>query len=138
MRRLVLAGNRLQADAFPPAVGKLRALQVLDLSDNRLAQVPAPVCSLAALCVLDLSGNRISALPPRLGDLQSLMVRGMPCRYSLQRCCVTASDLTGCLTQVLGLHGNPLPRKVFDAMNRGLSTLLLELRARAAEEEAAS
>ena len=52
----------------------LRNLQVLDLSDNDFAGVPAEVGQLSELRVLDLSNNPITGLPHEISNLKNLEV----------------------------------------------------------------
>jgi Leucine-rich repeat (LRR) protein len=45
---------------LPAEIGKLRALEVLDLSDNSLTGLPMELGNLKQLKVLDLTGNPYS------------------------------------------------------------------------------
>ncbi|GFZ04799.1 hypothetical protein Acr_17g0003710 [Actinidia rufa] len=58
---------------YVPPLGKLRALQELDLSFTRIKEVPEGVDRLHALHVLDLSMNRdLEKLPNSISDLENL------------------------------------------------------------------
>ena len=50
----------------------IRALQHLDLSDNRLTALPETFGQLAALRVLHLQRNQLTALPEAVGQLAAL------------------------------------------------------------------
>ncbi|XP_057460639.1 probable disease resistance protein At5g63020 [Actinidia eriantha] len=66
---------------YVPPLGKLRALQELDLSFTRIKEVPEGVDRLHALHVLDLSKNRfLEKLPNSISDLENLTA------LKLQRC----------------------------------------------------
>jgi len=73
-----VAALRLPADALTgalsPAVGKLKWLHILDLSDNALSgRVPPELGGLSALEVLDLSQNLLEgALPTEIAGLDDL------------------------------------------------------------------
>ncbi|AVK74455.1 Leucin rich repeat domain containing protein [Pandoravirus quercus] len=71
---LNLSRNRLTN--LPRWIGRFTRLRVLDLCSNRLAQVPLCVGDLTALARLDLSQNQIEAIPtwfgPALAGLRQL------------------------------------------------------------------
>jgi len=69
--RLQLSGVSL-SQVVPACIGRLTALQVLNLANNRLTSVPAEIGQLAALQLLDLRGNQLSSLPAEIGQLPSL------------------------------------------------------------------
>ena len=50
----------------------VRALEVLDASDNTFTGLPAEIGQLVELRVLDLSNNPLTGLPYELGNLQNL------------------------------------------------------------------
>ncbi len=45
---------------------------MLDLSGNKLSNLPPEIVKLQNLTMLDLSGNKLSSLPPEIGKLQNL------------------------------------------------------------------
>lgn len=71
LRALSAAGNKLSHFPTVPA-GKLGALQLLSLSDNRLTELTPSIRHLAALSRLDLEGNQLPALPDVFDDLHAL------------------------------------------------------------------
>lgn len=77
-----LRAPRCRLSGLPPALSRLRFLQVLDVSGNALEAVPPAVVRLPSLRILDVSDNAITALPRRLGrrarPLQVLAVHGNP------------------------------------------------------------
>ena len=64
VRDLDLSGNRLVE--LPPWIWRLENLEHLDLSDNRLKRLAAGIGELAELHQLDISENAITALPEAL------------------------------------------------------------------------
>ncbi len=62
LTHLHLAGNRLSDVGDAGALSNCTSVLVLDLSRNRLAQVPASLASLEVLQTLDLSHNEITSL----------------------------------------------------------------------------
>jgi hypothetical protein len=70
-RRLRLQGQRL--DKLDPRTRELSNLDLLDLSRNRLTQLPDLRC-LTRLVTLDLTGNRFKALPDWLASLSTLRI----------------------------------------------------------------
>ncbi|XP_026180234.1 volume-regulated anion channel subunit LRRC8D [Mastacembelus armatus] len=67
---LRLAYNRVLA--VPDSVGVLRALEVLDLSNNQLRSLPPALFTLHRLCRLLLAGNLLEELPAEVKALQLL------------------------------------------------------------------
>jgi hypothetical protein len=61
-------------DSLPPAIGDLRALELLTAAHNRLAALPDDFGRLAALVEADLSANDLALLPPTLGGCKRLRV----------------------------------------------------------------
>ncbi len=59
---------------IPPALGRLRRLEVLRLSGNELTgPIPSSLGQLSMLCELDLGQNRLTGrIPPALGQLSNL------------------------------------------------------------------
>ena len=78
LRRGALTGARTlrlsaRLTAFPREIlGLAETLEVLDLSGNALAALPADFGRLGRLRVLFCSGNRFERLPPVLGDCAAL------------------------------------------------------------------
>ena len=71
--RLDLSGVSL-SQVVPACIGRLTALQALDLSDNQLSSLPAEIGQLTSLEGLYLGGNRLTSLPADIGQLTSLTV----------------------------------------------------------------
>ena len=69
--RLDLSGVSL-SQVVPACIGRLTALQALDLSDNQLTSVPAEIGQLTSLEVLSLSHNQLTSVPAEIGQLISL------------------------------------------------------------------
>ncbi|CAI2297514.1 unnamed protein product [Caenorhabditis sp. 36 PRJEB53466] len=89
LKTLQLAGNRLRSiSVTAPTKVLLPALNVLDLSDNKLLIAPADVAKLALLSMLNLSGNTsIKELPPDYGMLSrlwSLSLKGCSLKEPLE------------------------------------------------------
>jgi Leucine-rich repeat (LRR) protein len=57
---------------FPAAITKLKSLQVLILSNNKISKIPAAVRNLKSLKELSLHGNNIKTLPGSIGALKLL------------------------------------------------------------------
>ncbi|KAI9004743.1 hypothetical protein BC832DRAFT_592675 [Gaertneriomyces semiglobifer] len=69
--KLIVADNQLQT--LDPRVGAFPALNVLDIHNNNLTELPNEVlASLTNLVMLNLSGNRLSALPASICSLPHL------------------------------------------------------------------
>lgn len=70
LREVCLGFNRLttlgDCESFPPSV------QILDLRDNRLRELPAGVARLSQLERLDVSNNDLARLPPELATLRGI------------------------------------------------------------------
>ena len=98
--KLRVAGCALPS--LPSVVLRLTALQELDASSNRIEAVQPDVGNLKDLRALKLVNNRISKLPATLCDIPLL-------------------------SRVL-ISGNPLDGPIEEAINKGLSSLLLFLR----------
>ncbi|MQL95688.1 hypothetical protein Taro_028348 [Colocasia esculenta] len=75
MKYLSLAGNYLTGE-IPPTIGRMRGLQVLDLSKNNLSGgVPTALHDCSSLIFLSLGRNNLSgAIPASFGRLYSLRV----------------------------------------------------------------
>jgi len=65
-----LRGN--QFSIFPPELLELPLLKSLDLSDNKIARLPAGIRILKELEFLDLSHCQIEVLPPEIAEITSL------------------------------------------------------------------
>ncbi|XP_026869140.2 volume-regulated anion channel subunit LRRC8E [Electrophorus electricus] len=57
---------------MPEDISKLRSLETLDLSWNKIRRLPPRLCYCTRLRLLDLSHNQLTSLPPEIGILQSL------------------------------------------------------------------
>lgn len=55
-----------------PEIGQLTALTALDLSANKLMELPAEIGQLPVLSVLWLDDNQLTELPPEIGRLSAL------------------------------------------------------------------
>ncbi len=88
---------------FPPEIGRLQNLQVLDASNNKLRSLPPEIGDLRRLKELHLNNNYLRTLPYELGKLFKL--------------------------QILGIKGNPLPADLVNlqAEVNGTSKLLTYL-----------
>src|SRR6266446_5306061 len=92
-------------DAIADAIGELVCLQVLELRNNRLTEIPEALGRLGNLKYLDLSNNQIATLPHSLINLNKL--------------------------QHLDVRGNPLPEELLVAASRGVSRLFRYLKSTA-------
>ena len=70
LRTLNLARNHFAG--LPSGIGALRMLEMVDLSHNRLREVPVCLLALGKLRQLCLGYNQIAALPTGLGRLKHL------------------------------------------------------------------
>lgn len=119
LRRGRLAGARTLTlrgglSEFPREIfGLSDTLEVLDLSDNALACLPADIGRLSRLRVLFCSRNRFTRLPPSLGDCAALSQIGF---REAGLCEVPAESLPPSL-RWLTLTGNRLER-LPDALGR--------------------
>ena len=68
--RLNLSGNRI--GELPEQIGDLRALVDLDLGSNSLSALPASIGSLTRLRFLNAMSNQLTALPPGIGGCTAL------------------------------------------------------------------
>ncbi|KAB2634643.1 receptor-like protein 12 [Pyrus ussuriensis x Pyrus communis] len=65
LRLIDFSSNRFEGEIPASIIGSLRALQLLNLSDNTLSgQIPSSLASLTALESLDLSQNKLSGMIP--------------------------------------------------------------------------
>jgi Leucine-rich repeat (LRR) protein len=64
--------NNYLSGALQSQVGNLKALKVLNLSNNKFTGIPAEIGQLKDLEILDLSNNLITGLPSELGNLSNL------------------------------------------------------------------
>ncbi len=72
LRRLDISGNRLTE--LPPELKKLRKLSELNAGHNRLTSFPEALCGHDYLAVLRLKGNAIQSLPPNFKHLRALEI----------------------------------------------------------------
>jgi internalin A len=70
--RLNLNLSGLGLISVPTEIGGLKALTVLDLSDNQLTLLPSEISRLTELTTLDLSRNQLTTLPSEIGRLMAL------------------------------------------------------------------
>lgn len=71
LNALDLSGNRLKE--LPAWLGELQSMQEFRASRNRLGAIPPAVCQWRALKRLDLSRNAIIGLPKCMGQLKQLV-----------------------------------------------------------------
>ena len=74
--KLVLDGLSLTG-AVPGEVGRLSALNELNLNHNQLTSLPAEIGQLTSLEMLCLDGNQLTSLPAEIGQLTSLEWLGL-------------------------------------------------------------
>ncbi|KAF1959682.1 L domain-like protein [Byssothecium circinans] len=65
LRDLKLAENALEG-SFPPSVGSLTQLEILEIQGNKLTSLPSEMRALAHLRTLNVSDNKLKALPTEL------------------------------------------------------------------------
>jgi hypothetical protein len=71
LEKLCMSGNALSTLAGVDFEG-MSSLRELDLSHNRLTQLPPEMASLKQLAVLNVEGNSLDALPAQLGGISAL------------------------------------------------------------------
>jgi CCR4-NOT transcription complex subunit 6 len=69
--------NHNKITRLPPAIGKLKLLQLLDASNNQLTELPPELGMLTNLKQLLVFDNKLSVLPYELGALHKLEVIGV-------------------------------------------------------------
>jgi hypothetical protein len=74
LRVLVAKNNQLETYSFPKSFSQLTKLEILNLSGNRLEELPTGILDLPALKALYVGGNRIQTVPCRIGDMLSLEI----------------------------------------------------------------
>jgi len=74
LRVLVAKHNQLETFSFPKTFNQLTKLEILNLSGNRLEEMPQQILDLPNLKALYAGGNRLQSIPCRLGDLISLEI----------------------------------------------------------------
>jgi hypothetical protein len=72
LEELDLANNNLKA--LPKSIGKLTNLKILNLEGNGLTELPESIGKLTALENLDLVNNNLKALPKSIGKLTNLKI----------------------------------------------------------------
>uniref|UniRef100_A0A7E4W751 Calponin-homology (CH) domain-containing protein n=1 Tax=Panagrellus redivivus TaxID=6233 RepID=A0A7E4W751_PANRE len=112
---LLLAGNRITT--IPREIRQLEnCLHELDLSYNRLVELPSDIAFLKSLRVLNLSHNRLIDLP---GDIGFMQLRVLNISHN----CLTALPFELCNLGGLAVdfqaHGNPLVAPPVDVVGRG-------------------
>lgn len=75
LTRLDLSRNKL--GDVPAEIGQLRALIDLDLSRNELRALPSALGQLSRLRLLNCMANRLTALPEEIGNLEALYRLGL-------------------------------------------------------------
>ena len=105
LTRLDVSHNALEG-ALPDGVVRLAKLETLDVSNNRLTELPRSLAAMAALKVLRAAGNRLHAVPRELGDMAGLQVLDVS-GNSIVRLPCELCNLEGTLKE-LHLAGNPL------------------------------
>ena len=97
LESLDLSSNRLTE--IPGELGSLSNLESLDLSSNRLTEIPGELGSLSNLTELYLVGNGLTGeIPPELGNLSNLTYL-----------CLSDNQLTGCIpVGIAGVANNDL------------------------------
>jgi len=116
--RLVLADNKLES--LPPGLWLLgHTLRLLDLSGNRLTELPSQIGSLIQLQSLKLSNNRLVRLPEEiyyLTNLKTLVADHNLLEYSsaLPRGCLRNVDLSfNCFAGEVGHPSLAMPPCVY-------------------------
>jgi len=74
LRVLVAKNNQLESSSFPKTFNQLSKLEILNVSGNRLEELPQGVMELSGLKALHAGGNRLQSIPCRLGDMLSLEI----------------------------------------------------------------
>ncbi|KAA8908937.1 Endonuclease/exonuclease/phosphatase [Sphaerosporella brunnea] len=69
--------NHNKLTKLPPAIGKLKLLQLLDASNNQLTELPPELGMLTNLKQLLVFDNKLTVLPYELGSLHKLEVIGV-------------------------------------------------------------
>jgi GTPase SAR1 family protein len=72
LEKLDLSYNRLSE--LPDSIGNLQNLSVLYLTNNQLIELPASIGNLQNLSVLYLISNQLSEIPDSIGNLQNLSI----------------------------------------------------------------
>lgn len=121
LQELSLRSNKALVGTIPPALGRLKDLQVLGLSQNNLeGSIPGALGSLRMLQHLDLSYNILSGqIPPVLGGLTGLSIMDLsgnslegtiPSSFkglkALQKLDLSANQLKGKIPSELGNLAN--------------------------------
>ncbi|XP_077228582.1 uncharacterized protein LOC143861564 [Tasmannia lanceolata] len=76
LRVLILSGCRRLAE-LPTLIGEHKKLEVLDLSNTQIKNLPKEICELINLEKLDLSNTQIRSLPMEISELINLKKLGL-------------------------------------------------------------
>lgn len=97
--------SRQKLREVPVGVFELTNLEYLVLKKNKLTEIPADIAKLKKLRVLDMSRNKIEAIPPAIGELTELRTLILNQNY-IATMCSEISNLKN--LKVLDLWGNEL------------------------------
>lgn len=113
IQKLLLNANELTT--VDTTLMSLTGLRYLELSDNKLAELPEGINAWQQLQVLHLSGNRLTELPQSMASLKKLYHLNLS--YNLLRSLPPVLDRMSGLRE-LNLIGNPLPATEVEAWQK--------------------
>ena len=121
LRRLSIRRSGLETLALDIFDGQENLLEELDLSDNRLEEIPAAIRNLTALSRLDVSRNRIRSLPQGVVFFHLLKLRHLNLNYNRLGYLDTIRYPTGVAA------GQTLPLAIFnlEPLREHIETLLI-------------